>query len=129
MNDSHTTEVRGPSTAKTECRKAYVLAQSLRCAALHARLAACEIAVASPLRPAAQFTGSRPTVMSAVEADAVLPTVTAGSALIRWRKLLLRRRAELSVVYQSLEKLWTWYFLQHDPVTLRLQAARTEQGG
>ena len=59
--------------------------------------------------------------MSAVNPDAVLPTVTAGipSVLIRWRKLLLRRQAELSFVCESFEKLWKQYFQQH-PVTLQL---------
>jgi hypothetical protein len=60
--------------------------------------------------------------MSAVNPDAVLPTVTAGipSVIIRWRKLLLRRRAKLSFVCESFEKLWKQYFPQHDPVTLQL---------
>lgn len=77
---------------------------------------------ASP-RPAAQVTGHEATVMSAVDADAVLPIATVGvrSVLIRWRKLLLRRRAELSFLCESFEKLWIEYFHQHDRVTLELK--------
>ena len=42
---------------------------------------------------------------------------TPGSAA-RWRKLLLRRRQEVSFAF---EKLWRQYFPQHDHVTLRLK--------
>src|SRR5262245_52599945 len=59
--------------------------------------------------------------MSAVDAGAVLTTVAAGRARIRWRKLLLRRRQEQSFAKQSFKKLWKQYFPQHDPVTLRLK--------
>ena len=51
----------------------------------------------------------------------MLLTVTAGSARIPWRKLLLRRRQEQSFANQSFEKLWKQYFPQHDPVTLQLK--------
>ena len=57
--------------------------------------------------------------MSTVEADAVLRTVTAGSVLVRWRKLLLRRRAALSLVSQSFQKLWHEHFPNHDHLTLQ----------
>jgi hypothetical protein len=57
-----------------------------------------------------------------VGADAVLPTTTVGSALIRRRKLLLMRRQALSFVNRSFERLWKQHFPQHDPVTLRLQS-------
>jgi hypothetical protein len=40
---------------------------------------------------------------------------------VRWRKLLLWRRRELSFVCESFEKLWKQYFPQHDPVTLQLK--------
>jgi len=59
--------------------------------------------------------------MSAVETDAVLPTVAAGSALVRWRKLLLRRRQEIMFISQSFEKLWNGHFPHHDFVTLQLK--------
>jgi hypothetical protein len=57
--------------------------------------------------------------MSPVEADAVLPTETAGLSVIRWRKLLLRRRQELSFPNKSFARLWKRYFPLHDPVTLQ----------
>jgi hypothetical protein len=59
--------------------------------------------------------------MSAVDAGAVLPTVTAGSVLVRWRKLLLRRRQEMTFISQSFEKLWNGHFPHHDFVTLQLK--------
>jgi hypothetical protein len=58
--------------------------------------------------------------MSAIEADAVLATETAGLSVIRWRKLLLRRRQELSFPNKSFARLWKQYFPLHDPVTLQL---------
>jgi len=39
---------------------------------------------------------------------------------VRWRKLLLRRRAELSFVCHAFAELWQEHFPQHDPVTLQL---------
>jgi hypothetical protein len=57
--------------------------------------------------------------MPAVEAGALLPTVTADSVLVRWRKLLLRRRAVLSVVSQSFQKAWNEHFPNHDHLTLQ----------
>jgi hypothetical protein len=59
--------------------------------------------------------------MSTVEADAVLPAVTADSVPVRWRKLLLRRRQEITLISQSFEKLWNEHFPRHDFVTLRLK--------
>jgi hypothetical protein len=59
--------------------------------------------------------------MSAVDAGAVLPTVTAGSVLGRWRKLLLRRRQEMTFISQSFERLWNEHFPHHDFVTLQLK--------
>jgi hypothetical protein len=58
--------------------------------------------------------------MSGVDADAVLPTEVVGSALIRWRKLLLLRRQELSFVSTSFAKLWKQCFPWHDLITLQL---------
>jgi hypothetical protein len=59
--------------------------------------------------------------MPAVDTGAALPTVTAGSVPVRWRKLLLRRRQEITLVSQSFEKLWNEHFPRHDFVTLQLK--------
>jgi hypothetical protein len=59
--------------------------------------------------------------MSAVDAGAVLTTVTANSVLVRWRRLLLRRWQEMTFISQSFEKLWNEHFPDHDFVTLQLK--------
>jgi hypothetical protein len=43
------------------------------------------------------------------------------AASIRWRKMLLRRRWELSFVCESFAEMWSQYFPHHDAQTLRFE--------
>jgi len=47
------------------------------------------------------------------------------AASVRWRKLLLRRRWELSFIRQSFARMWRQHFPHHDCVTLQFK--RTAQ--
>jgi len=89
------------------------------------RLAANRATTEAPLprrkRARAPDAGHKATVMPAVDTGVALPTVTAGSVPVRWRKLLLRRRQEITLISQSFEKLWNEHFPRHDFVTLQLK--------
>ena len=47
---------------------------------------------------------------------------------VGWRKLLLRRWADLSCITQSFHQLWNEHFPHHDALTSPAQAARAQQG-
>jgi hypothetical protein len=82
MSEFHITERGGASTAKSECQRRHLLAESQSAAA-------------------------------------------SARAAVRWRKLLLRRRWELSFVCESFAQMWSEYFPHHDCVTLQFK--RTAQ--